>query len=363
MSEFKIIDYSNWSSDLRKLAQKVDNNDDTKGLSNSKEVIEFFNSAYENGYDKKSINELFGLEITANSAVKRRAAANNTEFSQYADYFNSLDYIDRSNLIYSANNIGYEKLAELEKDINTAFEECKGYGLIKTRRDRFEDRTRFDIQEVHNDVQTALESINELQAKLEKAYDKAKGQTGSAPQYADYETRLKNIAFSTLGESYEDFIAHNNLDFTKTITEAEAYDPKYKNSIVYGKATDVKAAGYAYGSGKMAMSFDEILTPDGDRIKLTSNKVFIEVIYHICDSRDRRVRNVPLCCVRVLVAMDHAIKVENNGLLFRFVIVDLVQRNKPLRVDTRFAFVHAASIFFLTCLARPISGVLRTRIA
>ena len=236
MSEFKIIDYSNWSSDLRKLAQKADNNDNTEGLSSSKEVIEFFNSAYENGYDTKSINELFGLEITANSAVKRRAAANNTEFSQYAEYFNSLDYIDRSNLIYSANNIGYEKLAELEKSINTAFEECKGYGLIKTRRDRFEDRTRFDIQEVHNDVQTALESINELQEKLEKAYDKAKGQTGSAPQYADYETRLKNIAFSTLGESYEDFIAHNNLDFTKTITEAEAYDPKYENSIVYGKA-------------------------------------------------------------------------------------------------------------------------------
>ena len=56
MSEFKIIDYSNWSSDLRKLAQKADNNEDTKGLSNSKEGIEFFNSAYEKGYNKKSIN-------------------------------------------------------------------------------------------------------------------------------------------------------------------------------------------------------------------------------------------------------------------------------------------------------------------
>lgn len=50
-----------------------------------------------------------------------------------------------------------------------------------------------------------------------------------------------------------------------------------QGSIVYGKATDVKAAGYAYSSGKLAITFDEILTPDGDRIRLTSNKVFIEV--------------------------------------------------------------------------------------
>lgn len=48
-------------------------------------------------------------------------------------------------------------------------------------------------------------------------------------------------------------------------------------SVLYGKATDVKKAGYAYGNGRLALYFDEILTPKGEKIKLVSNKVFINV--------------------------------------------------------------------------------------
>lgn len=50
-----------------------------------------------------------------------------------------------------------------------------------------------------------------------------------------------------------------------------------EGSVLYGRATDIKKAGYAYSNGKLAMSFEEIMTPTGDRIKLSSNKVYIEV--------------------------------------------------------------------------------------
>ncbi|MCR5265586.1 MAG: hypothetical protein K6E29_03220 [Cyanobacteria bacterium RUI128] len=50
-----------------------------------------------------------------------------------------------------------------------------------------------------------------------------------------------------------------------------------QGSVVYGHATDIKKAGYAYANGQLAMTFDEILTPAGDRIRLTSNKVYIEI--------------------------------------------------------------------------------------
>ena len=50
-----------------------------------------------------------------------------------------------------------------------------------------------------------------------------------------------------------------------------------QGSVVYGRATDIKKAGYAYANGQLAMTFDEILTPNGDRIRLTSNKVYIEI--------------------------------------------------------------------------------------
>lgn len=48
-------------------------------------------------------------------------------------------------------------------------------------------------------------------------------------------------------------------------------------SVLYGKATDVKKAGYAYANGRLGLYFDEILTPKGEKIKLVSNKVFINV--------------------------------------------------------------------------------------
>ena len=50
-----------------------------------------------------------------------------------------------------------------------------------------------------------------------------------------------------------------------------------KGSVAYGRATDIKKIGYAYANGRMAMEFYEVLTPDGNRIRLTSNKVFYGV--------------------------------------------------------------------------------------
>ena len=58
-----------------------------------------------------------------------------------------------------------------------------------------------------------------------------------------------------------------------------------QGSVLYGRATDVKKAGYMYANGKLAMTFDEILTPNGDRIRLTSNKVYIEI-------KDKRVAKI-----------------------------------------------------------------------
>lgn len=50
-----------------------------------------------------------------------------------------------------------------------------------------------------------------------------------------------------------------------------------EGSVLYGRASEVKKAGYAYANGKLALSFEEIMTPTGDRIKLNSNKVYVEV--------------------------------------------------------------------------------------
>lgn len=51
-------------------------------------------------------------------------------------------------------------------------------------------------------------------------------------------------------------------------------------SILYGTATDAKQAGYAYGSGSMEITFNEILTPKGTKIAMVTNRVFLKAESH-----------------------------------------------------------------------------------
>ena len=47
-------------------------------------------------------------------------------------------------------------------------------------------------------------------------------------------------------------------------------------SLVYGVATDAKNAGYAYGSGAVELDFNEILTPEGTMLKITTKKIILK---------------------------------------------------------------------------------------
>ena len=44
-------------------------------------------------------------------------------------------------------------------------------------------------------------------------------------------------------------------------------------SILYGKVTDSQKAGYAYGNGEIEITFNELLTTEGQKFNLAANKV------------------------------------------------------------------------------------------
>lgn len=74
-----------------------------------------------------------------------------------------------------------------------------------------------------------------------------------------------------------------SLDKNDKITAVLDSDWIYKGlliapagSILYGKATAAKKAGLAYGSGSMELTFNELMTPKGTKIALTTNKVFLK---------------------------------------------------------------------------------------
>lgn len=79
-------------------------------------------------------------------------------------------------------------------------------------------------------------------------------------------------------------ISSGSLSENDTIAAVLSEDWIYKGvviapvgSILYGKATDIQQAGHLYKNGQLAISFEELLTPEGDKISFSTNKVYIKV--------------------------------------------------------------------------------------
>lgn len=47
-------------------------------------------------------------------------------------------------------------------------------------------------------------------------------------------------------------------------------------SLVYGSATDAKNAGYAYGNAEIELNFNEILTPDGNLLQISTENIYMK---------------------------------------------------------------------------------------
>lgn len=47
-------------------------------------------------------------------------------------------------------------------------------------------------------------------------------------------------------------------------------------SLVYGSAFDAKNAGYAYGNAEIELNFNEILTPDGNLLQISTENVYMK---------------------------------------------------------------------------------------
>ena len=97
-----------------------------------------------------------------------------------------------------------------------------------------------------------------------------------------------NIVYIPAGATFkgvlQSSISSASLMKDDTIAAVLYSDWYYKNiliapqgSILYGKAVDSQKAGFAYGNGRISITFNEILTPKGESIKLESNVVTIAV--------------------------------------------------------------------------------------
>ena len=157
-----------------------------------------------------------------------------------------------------------------------------------------EAQEKFDRQEaLKNSRNNKQQGVIEIRANPQLEKVKRKEQKFQTYEQKDiYELDKRTMTGSVMtvpkGESFDAIlqssISSDSLAENDTIAATLCTDWYYdgiliapQGSVLYGHATDIKKAGYAYSNGKLAMTFDEILTPAGDRIKLSSNKVYIDI--------------------------------------------------------------------------------------
>ena len=83
--------------------------------------------------------------------------------------------------------------------------------------------------------------------------------------------------------TFDSGVSSGSMEKNDMLTVRLTDDLKYNGqliapagSLVYGTATDAKNAGYAYGSGAIELNFNQILTPNGNMITITTKKIIMQ---------------------------------------------------------------------------------------
>ena len=83
--------------------------------------------------------------------------------------------------------------------------------------------------------------------------------------------------------AFDSGISSGSIDKNDRLTVRLTDDISYNGqivapagSLVYGNAADATNAGYAYGSGSIALNFNQILTPDGNMLNISTRTIIIK---------------------------------------------------------------------------------------
>lgn len=98
-----------------------------------------------------------------------------------------------------------------------------------------------------------------------------------------YGSIVKVPAGTSFDVTFDSGISSGSLERDDRLTVRLTNDFTYNGqliapagSLVYGSAYDAKNAGYAYGNAQIELNFNEILTPDGNLIKISTENIYME---------------------------------------------------------------------------------------
>lgn len=166
------------------------------------------------------------------------------------------------------------------------------YDFSDEAQERFEHNSTVPIQ--HNNDFLKRKERKELKRQTNQIPDENIDRTNytpiATPQTPIYDTPvsqkplLGSVVTVPQGASFtitfDSGISSGSMDKNDRLTASLTNDWLYNGvllapagSLVYGNTTNAKSAGFAYGSGGMEIVFNQILTPNGNVINISTEKI------------------------------------------------------------------------------------------
>ena len=201
--------------------------------------------------DKNSCDE-FILQTAKNNETNttvssiRSFNSTNPDFDKAVDYYNDkMTYSERYEVTRNTYTNLENRLYDLEKELDKAFQNCEAYqDIVIVPRwhyrfyPRFNDQLiNFDLDELRTRTTKDMASLYKLRDDAACIFEKANGvEKHIEPEKIKYD--VDEIATKHLGMSYKEFAESykEELEFCKTVTYADLYTMSDSQKYVYYKA-------------------------------------------------------------------------------------------------------------------------------
>ncbi len=130
---------------------------------------------------------------------------------------------------------------------------------------------------------TEINEYNERSNYIPLVEEEIKNNTFEPQQRPLFGQVVKVPQGTTFPVTFDSGISSGSLEKNDRLTVKLTRDFVYNGvliapagSLIYGTATDAQNAGYAYASGSLEINFNEILTPDGNMLKISTENIYME---------------------------------------------------------------------------------------
>ena len=163
------------------------------------------------------------------------------------------------------------------------FNKTKSRSKSELRKKDTEEKERTEYVPAPDLLYSPSEEVQLAQPDLLKDAEKYQLAPVSSEQKPLYGAIVKVPAGTSFEVTFDSGVSSGSMAKDDRLTVRLTNDLMYNGqviapsgSLVYGTATDARNAGYAYGSGAVELDFNQILTPEGTMLNISTKKIVMK---------------------------------------------------------------------------------------